>query len=353
MLSQFNRPSSLVQESPLVTSDPYIPLSAVEDTSNLCRASPPSPILRPHKAVAVAYGESDSSASHAMSTVDEQLSNHTKKLAKPPRSGYETWMRKKSISVDSSPLHQVSSAEEDYATPPSSEYPSPTSDDDDEDTLRGERASKTRAVPATLTFRGVDSGDQWSWPQPVTEFSPPTSPTLSDSSLNSTTSLCPIKPPTALHSNNAWWEPRPSVKGSHILSPSATSPNIRVGALPPVHNRRISLPYDSNSSIDAKIRPSSISSVGKVIKPTPPVYTSILVPAQTTEAAKKSEATRNSQGPKSKSWSKRRPGTKSEESEKRDRANLDLMSQFSDDEDDHVCKSMGRMFRCCLGRRKA
>lgn len=350
MLSQFNSPSSLVQESPLVTSDPYIPFSAIDDTSNWCRAPPPSPILRPHKTVA--YGESDSSPSHAMSTVDEQLSSHKKKLAKPQRSGYETWMRKKSISVDSSPQHQVSSAEEDYATPTSSEHPSPTSDNDDEDTLCGERASTKRPVPATLAFKGVDSGDQWEWPQPLTEFSPPTSPTLSDSSLNSTTSLCPNKAPTALHASNAW-ETRPPAKTFHILSPSATSPNIRVGALPLVHNRRISLPYDSNSSIDAKIRPSSISSVGKAIKPTPPVYTSILVPAQTIEATTELEAIRSSKGPKSKSWSKRRPGTKSEETEKRDTVNLDPMSQFSDDEDDHVCKSVGRMFRCCLGSRKA
>lgn len=344
MFSHFNRPSSLVQESPWVTSDPYIPLSTVEDTSNLCRAPPPSPILRPQKAVA--YGGSDSSPSYAMPTVDEQLTNHTKKLAQSPRSGYETWMRKKSISVDSSPLHQVSSAEDDYATPTSLEYPSPTFGDDDDDTLRGERASQTRAVPATLTFKGVDSGDQWSWPQPIPEISPPTSPTFSESSLDSTTSLCPNKIPAPLHPSETW-QPRPSARRFHVLSPSSTSPNIRVGALPPTHNRRISLPFDSNSSIDAKIRPSSISSISKSIKPTVPVTKSTLVPAQA------SETTKRTQGTKSKSRPKCTLESKVEEVEKIETVNVDPMSQFSDDEDDHVCKRVGRMFSWCLGSRKA
>jgi len=443
MSSHFNSHPTSFQEPLLAAGDPCIPPSSTNNSLSRCRAPPPSPILRPQGLCA--YGESCSSPSCAMPTVDEQLAKHAKKLSKSPGPAHETYMRK-TLSVDSSPLHQVSLADDvsihnglpstkkekstklsdppiftdgidpiwedwstkieeklaaskghyrtepsqiayvvfrlggpaarhtverrrrgapdpylsvkdilehlagiyestdgrlnadreiDAATLTSSGSPSPTSSD--ADTLLEERPNNRRIIPPALYFKGEGDDDSSTWPPFTSDTSPPISPTLSESSLNSTTPLFSNRFRTRSEHNDPS-EPRPSVKVSQISPPLSTTSITEVTTIPRIHVRRISLPIESNSSIDARIRPSSISSNNVAIKPFLPTSPPNPLPAKATTA---------------KSWPKRHHRAKTRGMERKEAASVDPTSRFSDDEDDDACKSLGRIFGNCFRGRKA
>lgn len=408
--------------------DPCIAPFPSDDSLSWCRTPPSSPVLSPQKDHTL--GEISSSPSYAMPTVDEQLVKHAKKLSEAPSPAHEAYLRKKTLSVDSSPLHQVYSADDDPATfaasntgedenwvgtglaltcddcrlanrlsPPGikrledfgkwrcgessamnrekiefknsvasikEQASQRTGYDDNEkrgkmipkdqigyqnatlasansghednslssrsssaDTLLAERRRWRRDIPPALFLKARDKGENPTWSQPTPEASPPVSPTLSESSLSSTTPLFTKRFHTmslSRHSNAP--EPQPLIKSRQTS----------------IHSRRISSPLESSSSIDALIRPSRLSSNSNT---TPSKYTNL--------SPTPSPPSSSTKATKFKSWPKRHHFAKAREAEKGvlEIEALDLKSQFSDDEDDDACKRLGKIFGNCFGARKS
>lgn len=380
MSSQYN--ASLLQQE-----DHCIPFPPSDRSLNRCRAPPPSPTLSPQRISTLrqtmspqqpnhtvtqrnttswptcrscgiwcnpinplcgpcqngikrcvwpddAYWRSCSSPSYAMLTVDEQLAKHAKKLSESPNPAFEEFTRNRTPSVDSPPLHQRFSADADAATLTASDSLSPTPSD--ADTLHDEVLSKRSNIPPDFVFKEGESGDSLTWSQRISEISPPTSPTLSESSLNSTIPLFPSRCHTASQHSKVS-EPPPPLKSCHISPPFSTTSLTEVITMPRVHGKRISLPIGSDSSIDTRIRPSSISSINVAFRPVLPDSAPASAPAKTTNA---------------KSGPKHHHRAKPQKVEKGKAAGVDPTSRFSDDEDDNACKSLGRIFGNCFTGRK-
>lgn len=379
--------SSRSHEPLLAKEDPHIPLLPPDDSLGRCRAPPPSPILSPQRICTLrktmssqkvnptrrqcktasgttcrscgvkcngihplcgpwqnenktrvwpadAYGRSCSLPSYAMLAVDEQLAKYAKKLSESPGPAYEAYMRR-TLSVDSSPLHQCSSADADSDTLTSSNSLSPISSD--ADTLHDEGPSKRPKTPTAFEVKEGDSGDSLTWSPSSSEISPPTLPTFSESSLSPTTPLSPSRFHSASQHSKAS-DPWPSITSCHISPPFSTTSIMEMSTVPRVHGKRISLPIGSDSSVDAIIRPSSISSINVARRPILP---------NSGPASSPAEAIKAKPGPK------HHHRAEPKKVEKGKTAAVDPTSQFSDDEDDDACKRLGRMFGNCFAARKA
>lgn len=385
MSSQSN--ASSCQDQLLVIENPCSPLPP-DDSLNWCRAPPPSPILNPQRICTPretmsaqqgnftksqrnaiswttccsrgvtcngfhpsggqcldgnstcvwsgdAYGYSCPSPSYTMLTVDEQLVKHAKKLSKWPSPAQQAYMRRRTPSVDSSPLHQCILADADSTTLAALGSPSPTFSDPD--TLHDQTLGTRINIPQAFASKGGESGNNMTWSKPTSEISPPTSPTLSESSLSSTTPLFPNRLSTTFHHNKAS-KPRTPINGCDISPPLSATSIDEVPTVPRVHGKRISLPIGSDSSIDARIRPSSISSINVAIVP------NVSDSAPTSSPAKAHVA---------KSVPKHHHRAKAREFEGGRAVAVDPSSQFSDDEDEVAFRRLGRIFGKCFAGRKA
>lgn len=270
-----------------------------------------------------------------MLTVDEQLAKHAKKLSKWPSPAHQAYMKRRAPSVDSSPLHQCSLADADSTTLAASGSPSPESSD--ADILHHKSIGTKTNIPRAFVSKEGESGNNLAWSQPTTEISPPTSPTLSESSLSSTTPLFPNRLPTTFHHSKAskHWIP---IKSCHISPPLSTTSIDELTTVARVHGKRISLPMGSDSSIEARIRPSSISSINVAIKPNLP-----------NDAPTSSLA----EAPNAKSKPKHHHHANLRNLESGKAVAADPSSEFSDDEDDVAFKRLGRIFGKCFAGRKA